>query len=111
MDKKEFTKKYYEVFKVITQFTVIHPVTALNISYSYNQGNLDLVKKNLFFPDIQTKTGIGSIPRKKVNSIFDNFYVFHKKLKNKISKKTYIELAKSTNNPQIQLQILREIGI
>ena len=118
MDKKEYTKKFKEVFELICSGSIIDPITALNISYLYNNGNLQKIKKNLFFPRLQKKQGIAGVQSlpdsrcsKTYSSIFVSFHYFYQDLKECIHPKVYTELIKSKNNPQLQLQILKRIGL
>ena len=118
MDKKEYSKKLKEVFTVMCNGSLLDPVTAINISYLYNNGNLQKIKKNLFFPRLQKKQGIAGVQSlpdsrcdKTYSSIFVNYTLFLQDLVNCIHPKVYKELLKYKNNPQIQLQILRKIGL
>jgi hypothetical protein len=119
MDKKIYTQKFKEVFEVVCNRTILHPITALNLSYTYNKGEVQKIKKNLYFPRlVQKKAGIGSLPGlqcstpvKQYNTIFNNIDCFCTDLKSTLHPKVYKELAKNKNNPQLQLQILRKVGL
>jgi hypothetical protein len=118
MDKKEYTQKLKEVFKVMCNGSILDPVTALNISFLYTKGNVQKIKKNLFFPRLQKKQGISgvqSLPDSKCdrsyNTIFTNYNMFCADLLECLHPKVYNELLKYRNNPQIQLQILKKIGL
>lgn len=118
MDKKEYTNKLKEIFVVMCKGSILDPVTALNISYFYNKGDVQKIKKNLYFPRLQTKKGISGIQSlpdsrcaRTYNTIFINYNLFCQDLLNCIHPKVYNELAKNKNNPQLQLQILKKIGL
>ena len=120
MDKKIYTQNFKEIFEVICAESFLHPVTALNISYTYNKGAIEKIKKNLFLPRVQSfkKQGIGSVPNiqigtldKSYNSIFTSYYYFAQDLKGCLHPKVYKELCKTRNNPQLQLQLLKKIGL
>ena len=118
MDKKEYTQKLKEIFIVMCKGSILDPVTAINISYLYNKGEVQKINKNLFFPRLQKKQGISgiqSLPDRKCSksysSIFVNYNYFLQDLKNCVHPKVYSELVKNRNNPQLQLQILKKIGL
>ena len=118
MEKKQFNQKYKEVFTLISAGSILDPLTAMNISYFYHKGNEAKISKNLWYPRLAKKQGISgvqSLPDSKqvktCPSIFVSFYHFCQDLKNCLHPKVYSELAKYRNNPQIQLQILKKIGL
>lgn len=120
MDKKEFTQKFKEIFVILTHDSILNPVTALNISYTYNKGDLNKLRFNKFFPRVQKekKQGIGTIPAlydcrqiKVYNTIFVNYTYFTEDLKKALPAQLVKQLYASRHNPQKQLAILREIGI
>lgn len=118
MDKKEYTQKLKEIFVVMCKGSILDPVTAINISYLYNKGEVQKINKNLFFPRLQKKQGISGIQSlpdsrcsKTYSSIFTNYSFFLQDLKSCVHPKVYSELVKNRNNPQLQLQILKKIGL
>lgn len=118
MDKKEYTKRFKEVFSVMCIHTLLNPITALNISFTYTGGSTDKIKKNAFFPRVEKKQGLGSVPklpgsRKTATypSIFANYYHFITDLKEAVHPKVLKELHNNRTNPQVQLAILKKIGL
>lgn len=118
MDKKIFADKFKEVINVIASNSVIHPITALNISYSFIKIDEKRIKRNQFFPKVSKKQGIGgiksdlSIRKNEYDpSIFVSFNNFIESLKQNLDPKIYTSIIKTRSNPQLQLEILRKIGI
>jgi hypothetical protein len=118
MDKKEYNQRFKEVFAVMCMHTILNPITALNISYSYTGGNTDKIKKNAFFPKVEKKQGMGNLPklpgcRKTATfpSIFANYYYFASDLKKVLHPKVYEQLHNNRKNPQVQLDILKKVGL
>jgi hypothetical protein len=118
MDKKIFAEKFKDIINVIASHSVINPITALNISYSFIKNDENRIKRNQFFPKVSKKQGINGIEsnvciRKnyKDPSIFVSFSNFTEGLKKNLDQKTYIDIVKARSNPQLQLELLRKIGI